>query len=157
MTKVRSASPRAGRSLEGLVAPLREHVLAAVGVARKFKLDGSWIEDASLRDMMRVPLLERAAWAAVAITLVDMIRTGLPADGEAGAVTRRALDHPGSRRHRGGPRTITGMDPSNVEIAVMQDLWRKIQPLEQDARERVADWLSRAVVDHRDLQPLGPR
>jgi len=49
------------------------------------------------------------------------------------------------------------MDPSNVEIAVMQDLWRKIQPLEQDARERVADWLSRAVVDHRDLQPLGPR
>lgn len=81
MTKVGSASPRAGRSLEGLVAPLREHVLAAVGVARKFKLDGSWIEDASLRDMMRVPLLERAAWAAVAITLVDMIRTGLPADG----------------------------------------------------------------------------
>lgn len=81
MTKVRSASPRAGRSLEGLVAPLREHVLAAVGVARKLKLGGGWIEDASLRDVMRMPVIERAAWAAVAITLVDMIRTGLPADG----------------------------------------------------------------------------
>lgn len=82
MTAVgRRASPKAGRSLEGLVAPLREHVLAAVAVARKLKLDSGWLEDASQHDAIRTGLEGRAAWAAVAVTLVDMIRTGLPADG----------------------------------------------------------------------------
>lgn len=81
MTASRPASPRAGRSLEGLVAPLREHVLAAVGVARKLKLDSGWLEDASRHDTIRTASEDRAAWAAVAVTLADMIRTGLPADG----------------------------------------------------------------------------
>lgn len=74
-------SPRAGRSLEGLVAPLREHVLAAVTVARKLELDGGWLEEASRHDVIRTSLDGRVAWAAVAITLADMVRTKLPADG----------------------------------------------------------------------------
>lgn len=81
MTADRLASPRAGRSLEGLVAPLREHVLAAVAVARKLKLDGGWIENGSRHDVIRTGSEERAAWAAVAVTLADMIRTGHAADG----------------------------------------------------------------------------
>jgi hypothetical protein len=86
MSAVRSASPRAGRSLEGLVAPLREHVLAAVSVARKLRLGGDWLEGASRHDSVRCDLEGRVAWAAVAVTLADMIRTGLPADGSrAGA------------------------------------------------------------------------
>lgn len=95
-----AASPRAGRSLEGLVAPLREHVLAAVDVARRFKLDGDWLERASGRDTIRTDVAGRVAWAAVAVTLADMIRTGLPADGcraatwfgLAGAESWSALD-----------------------------------------------------------------
>jgi hypothetical protein len=86
MTIGKTASPRAGRSLEGLVAPLREHVLAAVRIAREIGLDSEWLEKASQRDNIRTDSQDRAAWAAVAITLVDMIRTGLPADGSrAGA------------------------------------------------------------------------
>ncbi|MFP5434439.1 MAG: N-6 DNA methylase, partial [Alphaproteobacteria bacterium] len=72
--------------MEGLIAPLREHVLAAVGVARKLKLGGDWLEGASRHDSIRADLEGRVAWAAVAVTLIDMIRTGLPADGaRAGA------------------------------------------------------------------------
>ncbi len=81
MTVGRSASPRAGRSLEGQVAPLREHVLAAVNVARQLRLDGRWLEDASRRDVIQTDLKERVAWAAVAVTLADMIRTGTAANG----------------------------------------------------------------------------
>jgi hypothetical protein len=81
MTVSRPASPRAGRSLEGQVARLREHVLAAVGAARKLNLDGGWLEGASRRDVIRADVKDRAAWAAVAVTLVDMTRTGLTPDG----------------------------------------------------------------------------
>lgn len=76
-----AASPRAGRSLEGLVSPLREHVLRAVGVARRLKLNGEWLEQACQRDVVKTDVDGRVAWAAVAVTLADMIRTGLPADG----------------------------------------------------------------------------
>jgi hypothetical protein len=81
MTMGRPASPRAGRSLEGQVAPLREHVLAAVGAARKLKLNGSWLEDASRQDVIQTDIKDRTAWAAVAVMVIDMIRTGLTPDG----------------------------------------------------------------------------
>jgi hypothetical protein len=60
---------------------LREHVLAAVGVAHKLKLDGGWLDEASRHDVLRSDLGGRTAWAAVAVTLADMVRTGLSADG----------------------------------------------------------------------------
>lgn len=77
----RGAAPRAGRSLEGLVAPLREHVLDAVAAAERVApTEPDWLRAASARDLITQAGGSRGAWAFVAVLLVDMVRTGLSAN-----------------------------------------------------------------------------
>lgn len=72
----RVASPRAGRSLEGMVAPLRAHVAKAVDAIDALALgDMSWLSDASKRDQIKSDVAARVGWAVTAITLLDMINT----------------------------------------------------------------------------------
>lgn len=77
----RAVAPRAGRSLEGIVSPLRKHVLDAVAAAEKV-VEGcpSWLLAASSRDLIPHSDRTRGAWAQVGVLLIDMVRTGRPAD-----------------------------------------------------------------------------
>lgn len=80
------AAPRAGRSLEGIVSPLRQHVLDAVTAA--CTIVGPcppWIIAASANDLVASSDTSRAAWAQVAVMLVDVVRSGLPPDMERAA------------------------------------------------------------------------
>lgn len=75
------AAPRNQRSLEGLVAPLRQHVLKAVAIlAVGDEANCDWIASASFNDIEEGDLISRSAWATVALLLVDMIRTGSAPD-----------------------------------------------------------------------------
>ena len=73
-----SSAPRAGRSVEGAVAPLREHVLRAAALASRGELPPSpWLAEASDGD--QIPFEDertRTGWAMVSITLIDMLRVG---------------------------------------------------------------------------------
>lgn len=71
-------SPKAGRSLEGLVAPLREHVAAAVAAAaRTLSTPFPWLISASAKDIIQEQdWIARSAWAAVTIALVEATTTG---------------------------------------------------------------------------------
>lgn len=82
-----TAAPKAGRSLEGLVAPLREQVSSAVAAATNaFTMPFTWLMVASAKDLVEErDWIARSAWAAVAIALIEAATMGLPAD------TRRAL------------------------------------------------------------------
>lgn len=80
-----SASPRAGRSLEGLVAPLRERVAMAVDSAMAGSASvGGWLSEMTRHDHIKEPvgIPARTAWAICAITIVDMIRHGGRPDAE---------------------------------------------------------------------------
>lgn len=77
----RAAAPRAGRSLEGIVSPLRRHVLDAVAEART--IAGAcppWVAASSSKDLVSQADPGRAAWAQVAVMLIDVIRSGRPAN-----------------------------------------------------------------------------
>jgi hypothetical protein len=77
-----TAAPKAGRSLEGLVAPLRERVAIAVAAsARVLPVPFAWLMAASAKDLIEEQdWIARSAWAVVAITLVEASATGRPAD-----------------------------------------------------------------------------
>ncbi|MGE5562927.1 MAG: N-6 DNA methylase [Bacillota bacterium] len=81
-----AAAPSAGRSLEGLVAPAREHVAAAMAAALE-TIAGpfDWLEAAASRDRVaEQDWRSRSAWALVSITLVEAIASGeRPATGRA--------------------------------------------------------------------------
>ncbi|KQM87423.1 hypothetical protein ASE67_06855 [Sphingomonas sp. Leaf23] len=74
------AAPRNGRSLEGQVAPRRQHVLAAVDAASSLGAGAAWLAGAGRHDEIQGDERMRAAWAITALLLVDMARTGLHAD-----------------------------------------------------------------------------
>lgn len=82
----RTAAPRAGRSLEGIVAPLRAHVIDAVAKATQLVDEApDWILSASTNDSISKTDSHRGAWAHVAILMIDSIRTGLPPNMERAA------------------------------------------------------------------------
>lgn len=77
----RIAAPRAGRSVEGMVAPLREHVAKSVDAVNPADLgDVSWLTEASKHDRIPSDVESRARWAVTAIALLDMINTGSEPD-----------------------------------------------------------------------------
>lgn len=77
----RTAAPRAGRSLEGIVAPLRRHVLDAVAEARTVVGEfPQWVAAASSKDLVSQADSSRAAWAQVAVMLIEVIHSGRPAN-----------------------------------------------------------------------------
>ena len=76
--KALSPAPKAGRSLEGLVAPMRERVSVAVAAA-VHDLAGPfrWLIDASAKDLIdEENWTARSAWGAVAITIIEAAATG---------------------------------------------------------------------------------
>jgi hypothetical protein len=78
MTTGVAAAPRAGRSLEGLVAPARERVAEAMAAALK-SLAGPfhWLEAAASRDLIaEEDWRARSAWALVSIALIEAIASG---------------------------------------------------------------------------------
>ena len=77
-----TAAPKAGRSLEGLVAPLRERVAAAAAAAAQvLPLPFPWLMTASAKDLIEEQdWVARSAWAVVAIALIEASATGQPAD-----------------------------------------------------------------------------
>lgn len=81
-----AAAPSAGRSLEGLVAPARGHVAAAMAAALE-ALAGpfDWLKAAVSRDRIaEEDWRSRSAWALVSIALTDAIASGeRPAAGRA--------------------------------------------------------------------------
>lgn len=81
------AAPKAGRSLEGLVAPLREKVAAAVAAAAKALPEPfAWLIAATTKDFVEEQdWVARSAWAVVAIALIEASATGQLIN------TRRAL------------------------------------------------------------------
>lgn len=88
MNALFSPAPKAGRSLEGLVAPMRERVSVAVAAAAlNLATPFAWLIDASAKDLIyEQDWVARSAWAAVAITIIEAATTGeLPS-------VRRALD-----------------------------------------------------------------
>lgn len=76
-----TAAPKAGRSLEGLVAPLRERVAMAVAAAvRALPMPFPWLMTASAKDLIEEQdWVSRSAWAVVAIALIEASATGRPA------------------------------------------------------------------------------
>lgn len=73
----RIAAPRAGRSVEGMVAPLREHVARSVDAVDPAALgDVLWLTKASRHDHVASDVKSRAKWAVTAIALLDMINSG---------------------------------------------------------------------------------
>lgn len=77
-----TAAPKAGRSLEGLVAPLREQVAAAVAAAaHAMPMPFAWLMASSSKDLVEEQdWIARSAWAVVAITLIEAASTGQPAN-----------------------------------------------------------------------------
>lgn len=88
MNALATAAPKAGRSLEGLVAPLRERVAVAVAAAaHALPMPFAWIMTASARDIVKEQdWVARSAWAVVAVALIEASATSRPAD------TSRALE-----------------------------------------------------------------
>ncbi|MDZ4308004.1 N-6 DNA methylase [Allopontixanthobacter sp.] len=77
-----TAAPKAGRSLEGLVAPLRERVAVAVAAATDvLPMPFPWLMSASAKDLIEEQdWAARSAWAVVAIALIEASATGRSAD-----------------------------------------------------------------------------
>ena len=78
MTPGVAAAPRAGRSLEGLVAPAREHVAAGMAAALEALGDPfDWLQAAGSRDqIVEEDWRSRSAWALVAVALIEAIASG---------------------------------------------------------------------------------
>lgn len=72
-----TAAPKAGRSLEGLVAPLRESVaLAVTEASHALPRPLNWLVSASAKDLVaETDWLARSAWAVVAVALVEATTT----------------------------------------------------------------------------------
>lgn len=87
MNALVTAAPKAGRSLEGLVAPLRERVAVAVAAAaRALPSPFAWLTAASSGDLVEEQdWTARSAWAVVAIALIEASVTRRTAE------THRAL------------------------------------------------------------------
>lgn len=88
MTRIRIPAPIAGRSLEGLIAPLRQQVSNAVALAAsELPETFQWLVEAAAGDAIAErDWVGRSAWAVVAIALVDAVATGRAVD------TERALN-----------------------------------------------------------------
>ena len=76
------AAPKAGRSLEGLIAPLRAHVADAVAAtATVLPRPFDWLADASSNDLIAESgWLSRSAWAVIAVALAEAVATSRTAD-----------------------------------------------------------------------------
>lgn len=80
MKTAQSTAPRAGRSVEGMIAPLRPYVFRAVDAIDDEGADAAWLLKGSQRDTVPESLGNRFRWGVVAITLIDMIRSASAPD-----------------------------------------------------------------------------
>lgn len=117
MKAASSAAPRAGRSVEGMVAPLRAHIFRAVDAITEECPDTTWLLDASERDTNPTLLENRFRWGVVAITLIDMLRC------ESGPNVSRALSWFGLDCHASGyAQGVEDALHHLVEVAELQHL-----------------------------------